>query len=428
MSVININCNDQALTITNMPLITSGDIGIDSVAFNFCPLWKGWTKTAVFWRNTDNVYYQVLDSNDSCIIPKEVLADSGILYLSVFGVDENENVRTAEILRYNIKAGAITENLQAPDSTSEIWAQLLAAYAKCQNDVADKANKVENATSGNFAGLDANGNLTDSGSKAEDFQPETNGLTTEAGLTTGDYIPFYDVSAKAHRKSTWSNIISKIRTAFFGSSNGLLKANGSGTISATKIGDETLAGWTIASAVADVAATDTLNVAIGKLEKARKSQSSPIGNANGILKADGQGNVSAAVAGTDYQAPLNAGTDYATPTIVYGAVSNHNAASNAHSSLFAAKYNKPIRSTNVSVATSAFVANSTYADYGYRASVAITGATANMIPEVTFSLTDAISGILAPIAECYAGGVYIYASEVPSAAVTIATVTLWKEV
>lgn len=35
--------------------------------------------------------------------------------------------------------------------------------------------------------------------------------------------------------------------------------------------------------------------------------------ANGILKGDGQGGVSAATPGTDYQAPLTAGTDYATP-------------------------------------------------------------------------------------------------------------------
>ena len=35
--------------------------------------------------------------------------------------------------------------------------------------------------------------------------------------------------------------------------------------------------------------------------------------ASGILKGDGAGGVSAAVAGTDYQAPLTAGTDYATP-------------------------------------------------------------------------------------------------------------------
>ena len=35
--------------------------------------------------------------------------------------------------------------------------------------------------------------------------------------------------------------------------------------------------------------------------------------ASGILKGDGQGGVSAATAGTDYQSPLTAGTDYATP-------------------------------------------------------------------------------------------------------------------
>ena len=48
------------------------------------------------------------------------------------------------------------------------------------------------------------------------------------------------------------------------------------------------------------------------------SQPSDIGaqdeiTASGILKGDGQGGVTAAVAGTDYQAPLTAGTDYATP-------------------------------------------------------------------------------------------------------------------
>jgi len=36
-------------------------------------------------------------------------------------------------------------------------------------DVSGKADKVSNATNGNFAGLDANGNLTDSGLKASDF-------------------------------------------------------------------------------------------------------------------------------------------------------------------------------------------------------------------------------------------------------------------
>ena len=45
-------------------------------------------------------------------------------------------------------------------------------------DVANKADKVTSATSGNFAGLDSNGNLTDSGSKAADF--ETAGTAASA--------------------------------------------------------------------------------------------------------------------------------------------------------------------------------------------------------------------------------------------------------
>lgn len=63
-------------------------------------------------------------------------------------------------------------------------------------------------------------------------QPTTNSLGTETNLADGDFIPFYDTSASANKKTLWSNIVAKIRTALFGSANGFLKANGSGNISA----------------------------------------------------------------------------------------------------------------------------------------------------------------------------------------------------
>lgn len=77
---------------------------------------------------------------------------------------------------------------------------------------------------------------------------------------------------------------------------------------------------------------------------------------------------------------------------------------------------------NTSVATSAWVSNSTYSDYPYRAAIAITNVTANHFPEVVFSCSDAISGNYAPVVESYAGGVYIWAKEIPSAAITIPTI------
>ena len=78
-----------------------------------------------------------------------------------------------------------------------------------------------------------------------------------------------------------------------------------------------------------------------------------------------------------------------------------------------------VRATNKQVAVSAWASDSTSADYPWRASVAITGVTADMRPEVRFSIADVESGIFASFAQSYAGGVYIYAAEKPSATVTI---------
>ena len=84
--------------------------------------------------------------------------------------------------------------------------------------------------------------------------------------------------------------------------------------------------------------------------------------------------------------------------------------------------------SNISVPTSAWLTDTTYTDYPYRASIAIDGCTANHIPEITFALSDATSGNFAPIADTYDGGVYIYATEVPSEAITVPTIKLTKVV
>lgn len=80
------------------------------------------------------------------------------------------------------------------------------------------------------------------------------------------------------------------------------------------------------------------------------------------------------------------------------------------------------------VATSAWAANATYSaqGYGFRASVPLVGVTADHIPDVTFAMADAVSGNLAPLAATYAGGLYIYAKEQPTATVNIASVVCTK--
>jgi hypothetical protein len=49
-----------------------------------------------------------------------------------------------------------------------------------------------------------------------------------------------------------------------------------------------------------------------------------------------------------------------------------------------------------------------------------------MIPEVVFGLSDATSGLFAPVAESYNGGVYLYATDAPESTVTIPVIICWK--
>lgn len=88
---------------------------------------------------------------------------------------------------------------------------------------------------------------------------------------------------------------------------------------------------------------------------------------------------------------------------------------------------KKLMFTNTTVAAASFVADATYTDYPYRAAVALTGVISGMVPEVIFGLEDAISGVFAPVAETYNGGIYLYANGVPSAAITIPTIICWRD-
>lgn len=93
----------------------------------------------------------------------------------------------------------------------------------------------------------------------------------------------------------------------------------------------------------------------------------------------------------------------------------------------------PLKYINVNVPVSAWAADPTYADYPYKATIPLTDSNGNSpnvncYPQVTLSVADAMSGLYAPTAATYNGGVYIYASAIPNAAMTIPTIvcTRWS--
>lgn len=84
------------------------------------------------------------------------------------------------------------------------------------------------------------------------------------------------------------------------------------------------------------------------------------------------------------------------------------------------------RFENVSVPVASFVSDTTYVDYPYRATIPLAGVLASMVPDVTFSVSALADCEFAPVAECYDGGIYIYASSAPTAAVLINSVVCWR--
>lgn len=84
--------------------------------------------------------------------------------------------------------------------------------------------------------------------------------------------------------------------------------------------------------------------------------------------------------------------------------------------------------SNVTVATSAWVSDSTYADFGFKADITFSGCSSDYFADVVFAPTEAMSGKFAPICETGTNKVTIYASEVPSASITIPTIKVVKGV
>ena len=81
----------------------------------------------LFFKDKTNVYYQLVGDDNQVLIPREAILESGITYIGVFGTTDSDII-TSEIVGYNFRPGAITDDLITPDPTPSIYEQLISAY------------------------------------------------------------------------------------------------------------------------------------------------------------------------------------------------------------------------------------------------------------------------------------------------------------
>ena len=100
MTTIKLKVIDENIEFTSSPPVYSGDVNTIETQFEFGENWEGFTKSAVFYREIDKPYMQVL-KDDACLIPHEVMRTQGRIYVGVFGVLDDK-VKTSEVVFYDI--------------------------------------------------------------------------------------------------------------------------------------------------------------------------------------------------------------------------------------------------------------------------------------------------------------------------------------
>lgn len=115
----------------NPTQLASGSSNVVQIRFIFDelhdPTWTGFGKTAVFYRQKDEVYHVLLVDNIATV-PREVLAEEGFFFFGLMG-SKGAAIHTTEVVRLTVHQGAITTPTNEPeDHTPNVYEQLLEVY------------------------------------------------------------------------------------------------------------------------------------------------------------------------------------------------------------------------------------------------------------------------------------------------------------
>ena len=127
MTNIILTAKDQHLSVSSKPVLAAGDVNSVVLSVDFSKEWNDYTKSAVFFTSNNDTPYEMILVNNECIVHKEVLAESGILYIGIRGVF-NEKVKTSTLVKYRLKDGAPAGTGTEVEPTASAYQEILTAY------------------------------------------------------------------------------------------------------------------------------------------------------------------------------------------------------------------------------------------------------------------------------------------------------------
>lgn len=127
MTTIHAKTADQILIATVLPTISTNNVNSVRLHIDFDSSWDGYAKSAVFFTSKNpTVYEKILSSDGACLVPSEVLTESGRLFIGVKGI--NGGIEKHSTL-LNIKISFGTPLVLVSDPTDSVYNQLLQTNA-----------------------------------------------------------------------------------------------------------------------------------------------------------------------------------------------------------------------------------------------------------------------------------------------------------
>lgn len=154
MTTIVALAQDQVLTAMVSPKLACNNRNTVKLHVTFSPEWNLYTaRSAVFATSVDPTPYEEVLTNGECIIPNEVLADEGLLYIFARGVNASTNsVKATTPLAYKVLPGTPSLIVSAP--TADVYQQLLTENAAIKARLNALSSLNEGSTTGDAELMD----------------------------------------------------------------------------------------------------------------------------------------------------------------------------------------------------------------------------------------------------------------------------------
>lgn len=147
MTTIQAVTSGQVLSATIMPKLACNNRNSVQLNVAFDATWDGYAKSAVFYTSVDPTPYEAVLTNGSCVIPHEVLADRGTLFIFVRGIQSATGaVKSTTPISYKVMPG--TPSLVVSDPSPSVYEQLAAKSAVLEARLNNFTSLPEGSTMG----------------------------------------------------------------------------------------------------------------------------------------------------------------------------------------------------------------------------------------------------------------------------------------